>query len=1232
MKRVFFDWDRPFLPGVAKYIVETGIAKASRPRELDLSKYVYILSGQRAIRTLESYVQLEAQKAIDEDRIEPDWNPPAYLKLGAAPESLYSPTSKLAGKLVRLYSMRKAAMKYLAGKSEEAQILLPDPPKTFAAQLELASTFLKLKEELDSERKTYADIEEYCAQYEPTTPDNEVIPQNDDAKRWRYDEAKRWRALAEIDKYYSVELKIHEMTDLNNARIAALKTIGDPAYDAIDGVAREYRVIGAVDLNKLQKSVFERLGDRVEFWVFAPESESAAFDEFGCVLPEAWEKRPIPLQNEQLFQVDKPVDQGEAANLLVRELSKRYDADGNWTYEPLDPYSLTIGAPDDEVTPFVESRLQDLGYETVVGEGAPMKQNRAYQLLENLADYLETRSFSAFEELLRRYDLSVFFRNNWDAAYPEGLTKAEEEEETQFAEATSTDGDDIGAEDYDTEDVSQPTQDEIEEREAKNFDWLRDLDNYRARYMPMRVDGLWFKHDDQDNNKRSLRFVSLRKASNLLNHALLAECGFWSHGSGAEALVRSNVVVTEDSGDIEALKIARYTAEDNPFTGKLAALDGMFDEKKRWSANQLRRSLNAWAKPLSQLMCAIYGSARFADAETQAQIDGFFKAFNKALGELNDVPAGLAADMTGSDAIRVVLKQISDSRTDPAPKDDPIELQGWLDLLFDDAPDLILTGFNEGTIPSNRSSDLFLPNETRSKIGLSDSKRAFARDAYLTTALIHSRRNLFVVFEKRSLESNPKIPSRFLFATDKTRIPERVVKFCDEDCSDTLKTLRARQLNAAGETTPFPKKRQEIDIEEDENSIPNSLADDPELVALAEKAQKLREKTQQDLSKGFAAPALDLRARIQRQQETSQKPFDVSQMNVTDFEKFLESPYRFFLRKVFGLNPAGDPDAMELNAANFGNIVHDVLRAFGTSEVKDCSEPHVIGNWLASELRRQARSFQNDHTSPFMQIQLEQIESRLRAFAFWQAKWRADGNKIVWVEKGPANGRIEFEAFGTKIGVVGRIDRIDCSEDGKHWYVFDYKTFNSYKSASSSKNPDRSSRPELLTICLNNTVDKKHRSKAESNFATPIRFLRKNGLNVGETELEAEQYRWTNLQLPLYRRIFAQLLAEHKDLSVETVQGQIERQELQIDFAYIVLPKAQDVIALGAPWSKQDFEAAEATAAWVVKTIERLCQGVVKPTDFIDKEHKEFGRMLDNSNLRYGDDFAPITLSYTFEK
>ena len=1178
MKRVFFDWDRPFLPAVADYIVRTD-ARANPSggaATLDLGNRVYVLPGSRAIRTLESYLQLAVDREIAAGRISPDWTPPTFSRLGAAPELLYPNDRRIANYPTRLGAMRRALDEFFALPSSETEALMRDPGSDLESRLRLAESFLTLKDELESERKTYEIIEARCRE-----EGLEV-------------EARRWRAIKKLDSIYESILKANKVVELNRARRDALGSIAENVG------AREFRIVGAVDLNDLQKTIFEKLGDRVEFWIFAPESEAEGFDEFGRIVPDVWTKRAIPIADRSLFQVATPSEQGEAVALLIRELSKVYDEKG-WEYERFDPLTLAIGVPSDEVGPFVERSLAALGLKARIGEGIQIAKNRAYRLLALLANYLETRDFSTLSELLRKVDLEIYLRSQWRFIKSEE-PEAESASEVEDAEAL----DDLGNED---EEALEPVD---EDASGSGGDWSVDLDDYGARYAPTRVDGKWFRYQDPDDERRNRDYLNLRKATGLL-HKLLSDCDFrWDE---AEPFRRSGVVVSETTGDVEALR------------ADFALLKNGVRSRGRREANQAVRPVKDWARSISKLARTIYEPVLddATDRETVAQIEGFFKALNQALDALNEIPEGLVDETTGSGAIRVVLKELGTTRIQPSPESGVVEALGWLDLLFDDAPDAIVTGFNDGIVPSSRSVDLFLPNETRSRVGLSDSARVWARDAYLATALVESKRNALFIFGETDLEGDPLTPSRFVFATDPENVPERVVKFFNPKGSTALAELRNRQRGADGTIRRFPTEPSA------EEGIASASAGtgDAGIDALVAKSAKLEREREKRRANALAPPKLDVAA-----QSRKKSRFNLNSMNVTDFQTFLASPYRFFLKKVFGLYPSPDPTSSEFDAGKFGTFAHDALRDFGTSDMRDSTDEGAIGGWLSERLNQIAERFVDDRASPYARVQIEQIRSRLWGFARWQAKWRASGRVIKWVEKSANEGRIPFEVGDRTIWINGRIDRIDYCAAENRWYVFDYKTFDSCKPGSEKKK-EADSFPEvnfeidgktvsLLTTRKKNSVDEKHRVKRKETESLPLQFLDKMGLSVDESATTSYEYRWTNLQLPLYRRFLWRILYEDKE-------GAIPLEEIakstKFTLAYIILPKSGETTALGAPWNELDLRFADATAHWTIRAIERLW-GVVDPRALVDPSDKSRGPVLDNSTIKYADDYAPLTLSF----
>ncbi|MDB6118220.1 MAG: hypothetical protein JWO08_2001, partial [Verrucomicrobiaceae bacterium] len=76
--------------------------------------------------------------------------------------------------------------------------------------------------------------------------------------------------------------------------------------------------------------------------------------------------------------------------------------------------------------------------------------------------------------------------------------------------------------------------------------------------------------------------------------------------------------------------------------------------------------------------------------------------------------------------------------TDPRGEIDLV-LIGWLELLWETAPALVISGFNEEHVPGILISHPFLPDHLRQALGIASQASRFARDAYLLSAIAGQR-------------------------------------------------------------------------------------------------------------------------------------------------------------------------------------------------------------------------------------------------------------------------------------------------------------------------------------------------------------------------------------------------------------------------------------------------------------------------------------------------------------
>jgi ATP-dependent helicase/nuclease subunit B len=125
----------------------------------------------------------------------------------------------------------------------------------------------------------------------------------------------------------------------------------------------------------------------------------------------------------------------------------------------------------------------------------------------------------------------------------------------------------------------------------------------------------------------------------------------------------------------------------------------------------------------------------------------------------------------------LALRIYGDGRKAEDKPAEAIELPGWLELPWEDAPHLVVAGCNDGRVPEAVAGDAYLPESLRVRLGLKSNAARFARDAYLLQALAASRASagrLELCFGKYSAAGEPLRPSRLLLRCPDHELPARV--------------------------------------------------------------------------------------------------------------------------------------------------------------------------------------------------------------------------------------------------------------------------------------------------------------------------------------------------------------------------------------------------------------------------------------------------------------------------
>ena len=573
------------------------------------------------------------------------------------------------------------------------------------------------------------------------------------------------------------------------------------------------------------------------------------------------------------------------------------------------------------------------------------------------------------------------------------------------------------------------------------------------------------------------------------------------------------------------------------------------------------------------------GEADPSVSPESAQIDEGLRILYEAFDLIKSDSSCDNCGLTAAEAIDFVLRCASGQIREET-SDDAADITGWLDARFAETPHLVLVGLNEGIVPESRTSDLFLPDTVRTDVGIENNRRRYARDAYYLTAIVRrltdgGKDGLRILFARAEDDGTPTPPSRLLFAENEEKIAQRVRRF--------FGGRDGNESGTGGQTSP-----------EEEELAAYFAAPSNEAPGSAAPAS--------DRESPFALPVIPL---------SGDPP---AGMRVTDFSSFLASPYKYFLKEIYGLKVLSD-SIPEIQTDEFGTITHRILKNFGESACKDSADEGEIRAFLSGELDRVAEEYKKESAAGTALLQLELIRRRLEGFARWQARWRGLGNEIVAVEC-PFEFAGEGDYSDPKgLHLKGTIDRIDYNRKLKQWFVFDYKTFDKAakrgvvdsedlkirlapffpgNEESFEEGADSGGAPETdgfpaVDIKVNNMANQEHRDKKQKIFPP---------------ELVRDENHWKDLQLPLYTLLAEEIIKSHN--------SEFPRGKNPLIPGYILLKKDNSCEASLAGWSKEEIDGAILTARWVRQTIVRIWkEGKADPNALLDPKREELGHLYE---------------------
>ena len=211
-----------------------------------------------------------------------------------------------------------------------------------------------------------------------------------------------------------------------------------------------------------------------------------------------------------------------------------------------------------------------------------------------------------------------------------------------------------------------------------------------------------------------------------------------------------------------------------------------------------------------------------------------------------------------------------------------------------------------------------------------------------------------------------------------------------------------------------------------------------------------------------------------------------NRLNATALSTYLACPFRFYLKHAVGMQMP-EPERVEWNHRDFGNVAHEVLERWGRDEeAREFSKSEAVHAWMSAELDKVVAEWFGKRIPLSIRVQTEALRQRLSWLARIQACSRAEGWQVIDIEH-------KFELEFNNTIVVAKIDRIDRHRETGQLRVLDYKT----------------GRVE--------TVEKSHRKRITAKTILPP-HIPPGGPPVfsGEEKGKPADFLWYNLQLPLY--------------------------------------------------------------------------------------------------------------------
>ena len=188
-------------------------------------------------------------------------------------------------------------------------------------------------------------------------------------------EEHRWVAMGTLQQRRDALLESAGLEDRDTAVLRALR-----AAQVIDTGEIDLVAFISADLTIQQRGLLEQvaaIGLPVLSLIHADDSHECAFDDQGCVLPEAWVQRALPIDDDMLHIVDGPQEQATAVLDLLGSVEAVSSFD-----------SVSIGVPDADLLPIFQRVLPEWDVPVHDPAGRPVSNTSIGRLFASVEHFL----------------------------------------------------------------------------------------------------------------------------------------------------------------------------------------------------------------------------------------------------------------------------------------------------------------------------------------------------------------------------------------------------------------------------------------------------------------------------------------------------------------------------------------------------------------------------------------------------------------------------------------------------------------------------------------------------------------------------------------------------------------------------------------------------------------------------------------------------------------------------